>query len=163
MEVKAKIKNRIDTLENWETENPILENGEIALVKVSDERMIIKIGNGSSSFNDLPYVSQNYINRIIFVSETQSINENMYGNTLHCTNSSVIELTLPSSVENGWYCNIELESTAKNVTVKSDSNIIFNSATETQISLGAPNLIQFVFDGTNYHAYPQMLQKIVTE
>lgn len=158
MELYTIIKNRIDTLTNWETENTILKNGEIAIVKVSDERLLIKIGNGTTPFIDLPYLSQEYKNRITSITETQTINENTYGNTFYCANTSVIELTLPSSVENGWNCNIELANSAQNVVVKSINNIIFNGESVSQVTLGAPNLIQFVFDGSTYHAYPQMLQ-----
>lgn len=51
----AKIQLRTDTLENWGTANPRLELGEIAIV-VDDANVMMKVGNGLSSFNDLDYV-----------------------------------------------------------------------------------------------------------
>lgn len=41
-----------DTVENWEKFNPILRDGEIALVKDDDDRFII-IGDGKTSYSKL--------------------------------------------------------------------------------------------------------------
>ena len=45
-------------LAEWEEKNPILKDGEI--LAVPDKRKI-KIGNGTSKFNDLPYKSVEYL------------------------------------------------------------------------------------------------------
>ena len=43
---------RQDTVENWEKFNPILKDGEIALVKADGDRFII-IGDGKTSYSKL--------------------------------------------------------------------------------------------------------------
>lgn len=49
---------RNDTLENWQSSNPVLQKGEMILVydaKSTKDPVKIKIGDGSSNFNTLPY------------------------------------------------------------------------------------------------------------
>lgn len=49
---------RNDTLENWQSSNPVLQKGEMVLVydaKSTKDPVKIKIGDGSSNFNALPY------------------------------------------------------------------------------------------------------------
>lgn len=49
---------RHDTLENWQSSNPVLKKGEMVLVydaKATKDPVKIKIGDGSSNFNALPY------------------------------------------------------------------------------------------------------------
>lgn len=49
---------RHDTLENWQSSNPVLKKGEMVLVydaKATKDPVKIKIGDGSSNFNTLPY------------------------------------------------------------------------------------------------------------
>lgn len=61
----SQIRQRIDTKANWESNNPTLASGELALVtgmNPSDAtNMDFKIGDGSSAFNssNLPYVIAN--------------------------------------------------------------------------------------------------------
>ena len=43
---------RVDQHESWTRENPILEDGELALEK---ETRKLKIGDGVTHWNDLPY------------------------------------------------------------------------------------------------------------
>jgi hypothetical protein len=54
--IKTRIKNKIKKLEEWKLSNPVLLNGEIAIV-IDGNLTRIKTGNGISAFNDLPYVS----------------------------------------------------------------------------------------------------------
>ena len=46
---------REDTLENWETVNPILHKGEVSIVRDSENGEWLKIGDGVTSWVDLPY------------------------------------------------------------------------------------------------------------
>lgn len=50
--IRAQMKQRIDTIENWEAKNPVLLNGELSLIS-NDQRY--KVGDGSTAWNDLPY------------------------------------------------------------------------------------------------------------
>ena len=45
---------RSDTLENWQRENPVLENGEPSIVSDGNENEWLKIGDGVTTWNDLP-------------------------------------------------------------------------------------------------------------
>lgn len=53
MEIETKIQNRRDSEQNWKRENPKLLYGELAIVDSIDSTYL-KIGNGFSTFNDLP-------------------------------------------------------------------------------------------------------------
>lgn len=46
---------REDTLKNWETNNPILEKGEPSIVRDGSDGRWLKIGDGVSRWNELPY------------------------------------------------------------------------------------------------------------
>lgn len=46
---------RRDTLENWETENPILLAGEIGVVTDNGEILKVKIGDGKTAWNNLSW------------------------------------------------------------------------------------------------------------
>lgn len=46
---------RSDTLENWQRENPVLENGEPSIVSDGNENEWLKIGDGVTTWNDLPF------------------------------------------------------------------------------------------------------------
>ena len=48
---------RKDNLENWENNNPILIDGEPSYVTDGDNGRKIKIGDGVTNWNDLPYLS----------------------------------------------------------------------------------------------------------
>lgn len=64
-EFKARLINKIDTYENWNTNNPVLLKGEIAIVDVpastdvvqQEPAVLMKIGDGTKQFNDLPWIS----------------------------------------------------------------------------------------------------------
>ena len=53
-ELSTRIGLRSDTLENWTAANPILLDGEVAVV-FDGENQIFKVGNGISRFNQLPF------------------------------------------------------------------------------------------------------------
>jgi hypothetical protein len=46
---------REDTLANWQKFNPLLEKGEISFVRDGSDGKFVKIGDGSTLWNDLPY------------------------------------------------------------------------------------------------------------
>lgn len=56
-EVITKIILRNDTLANWESVNPILAVGEVAVVYFTDNTTRVKIGDGTRTFTDLPYLA----------------------------------------------------------------------------------------------------------
>lgn len=58
MAIKTTIQLRRDTLANWLAKNPVLANGEIALVDknngVGEKNWVIRIGDGTTEFKNLP-------------------------------------------------------------------------------------------------------------
>lgn len=55
----VKIKLRRDTSSNWVQHNPVLQDGEVAIVDDGQGAKQIKIGNGISTFSQLPFLYQN--------------------------------------------------------------------------------------------------------
>ena len=49
--VRARVMNKRDSKENWDTNDPVLLDGEIAIV--DGKRM--KIGNGMNKYSELPF------------------------------------------------------------------------------------------------------------
>lgn len=58
-EIKTRIKQRYDTLANWESKNPILLEGEVARVRMDDNIVRTKTGDGTSAFNSLSWDDKN--------------------------------------------------------------------------------------------------------
>lgn len=58
-EMNIRLRERRDTLVNWEHENPVLLSGEVAIVDV-DGAIRRKTGDGSTSFNDLAYDDEHF-------------------------------------------------------------------------------------------------------
>ena len=54
--INVKLKQRIDTENNWSSKNPVLLKGEQGLVEGSSK---YKIGNGTDKWNDLPLYEGN--------------------------------------------------------------------------------------------------------
>lgn len=53
--LNGQIAYREDILSNWEAENPVLERGEPAIIRDGTNGRWLKIGDGVTPFNDLPY------------------------------------------------------------------------------------------------------------
>ena len=56
--ISTRYKARYDTLANWTQANPILLQGEMAVIK-DEDAIRVKIGDGIVAFNDLPYITTN--------------------------------------------------------------------------------------------------------
>ncbi len=57
MQVAVRLQVRHDTKDNWELHNPTLAIGEVA-VEIDGSTRKIKIGNGLTDWNNLPYMTQ---------------------------------------------------------------------------------------------------------
>ena len=57
--IKTRIKQRCDTLANWQSKNPILLEGEVARVRMEDNTVRTKTGDGTSAFNSLSWDDKN--------------------------------------------------------------------------------------------------------
>lgn len=65
--LNTRIRLKYDTYQNWDTNNPVLLSGEIAVVVVpastgavqQEPAVLMKVGNGSDNFKTLPWISGN--------------------------------------------------------------------------------------------------------
>ena len=57
-ELKTRIKLRKDLEANWVSANPVLLDGEISIVNAGSKGLRIKLGNGTSKFNELQYLDE---------------------------------------------------------------------------------------------------------
>lgn len=56
--ITTRIANKYDSVQNWSTNNPTLLAGEIGIELDSNSNsMKVKVGNGSTSWNNLPYIT----------------------------------------------------------------------------------------------------------
>ena len=53
----AHIRIRRDTLANWTSINPVLDDGELAIVRMPDGSITMRVGTGTDSFKNLPDIS----------------------------------------------------------------------------------------------------------
>ena len=118
-ELKSRIKQRIDTTDNWESKNPILLNGELGFVSDGNLTGSFKVGDGISSWNDLKYsfnetnlinistvsssiqLDKTYLNKLVFVSNTCNITVSPIYNNFNCiikNISSGIVTIVPSNI-----------------------------------------------------------------
>ena len=54
VKLKTKILQRIDTESNWNTNNPILSDGELVFVRTDDGKVLPKIGQGAT-YSQTPF------------------------------------------------------------------------------------------------------------
>lgn len=93
----VKLINRTDTTENWESANPILDNGEIGF---NSSNRLFKIGDGITSWNNLEYhktpIDYNEINNKPVIGEgliTLNFNGNKLGHfNVNSPNNETIDV-----------------------------------------------------------------------
>lgn len=56
---KIKVSLRTDDLSNWISADPILNDGEVAIVNDENGNQLFKIGNGVSAFSELAFFNEN--------------------------------------------------------------------------------------------------------
>ena len=71
------LKLRNDTAENWSSHNPVLLKGELAVEFGNDSRCKLKIGDGVTDWNSLPYFNE--IDNV-----TEIVNENLEAKANAC-------------------------------------------------------------------------------
>ena len=57
-----RIQNKRDTAANWETNNPILLNGELIIVYTNAGDIRFKIGDGTKTYTQLPFQDETLYN-----------------------------------------------------------------------------------------------------
>lgn len=61
MTFDTRISHKIDTEENWKTNNPILLKGELIIVIDESNTAHLKIGNGTSHYLELPFIENEIV------------------------------------------------------------------------------------------------------
>lgn len=59
--IKARIQNKVDTTENWNSSSTVLLNGEIGIETTTENTKRFKIGDGSKTWPELPYATSSTI------------------------------------------------------------------------------------------------------
>lgn len=98
--VKVQFKHRKDSASNWQAENPVLLDGELGIE--SGDLIQLKLGNGVSNWNDLPYLTVNnfsgYTKNEVDASLSEKANINggnaFTGNQTIDSNKVAVETTL---------------------------------------------------------------------
>ena len=89
----AHIRIRRDTLANWTSINPVLDDGELAIVRMPDGSITMRVGTGADSFKNLPDISNSgaddihVLDSIIFEQKTGTLSTSDYE---LCVNNHVI-------------------------------------------------------------------------
>lgn len=136
----TRIQIRRDTSTNWEANNPVLAIGEPGL---ETDTFIIKYGDGSSAWNDLPYANIDSLADFT----TTDLRE---GTNLYFTNARVYANTLSAGfVSNTYATNAQLALYATNAQVGSfvtnDQLTVYatNVDLTSKVSLSALNTLSF--------------------
>ena len=75
--VNTRIQHKRDTSGNWETNNPILLDGEVILVDTAEGELRVKIGDGVNTYSDLPF-NDEILRKLIPTRVSELINDSGY-------------------------------------------------------------------------------------
>ena len=79
----ARVQMKRDTSANWTSNNPVLLQGEIIIVDTDAGKVRFKVGNGTSTYTQLPYTDEAIISKMLSLSGgTMTGNINMNGNVV---------------------------------------------------------------------------------
>ena len=79
----ARVQMKRDTSANWTSNNPVLLQGEIIIVDTDAGEVRFKVGNGTSTYTQLPYTDEAIISKMLSLSGgTMTGNINMNGNVV---------------------------------------------------------------------------------
>lgn len=79
----ARVQMKRDTSANWTSNNPVLLYGEIIIVDTDAGEIRYKVGNGTSTYTQLPFTDEAIINKMLSVNGgTMAGNINMNGHSV---------------------------------------------------------------------------------
>lgn len=135
----TQIQLRRDTTNNWQTANPILAQGEVGIDLTNKQ---FKIGDGATTWNDLPYHSGDYTN---ILNKPQINNITLSGNqtgaSLGLANASEVEelgdelnqlASDITTLENNLAGKQDTLTAGNNITIQDDVISATNVVTTTQ-------------------------------
>lgn len=70
--LNVRIKNKRDTAANWGARNPVILDGEIIIVETSDGYTRMKVGDGTSTYGELPFTDENLTAEILEIKTSSS-------------------------------------------------------------------------------------------
>lgn len=88
-QLNSRVRLKKDTAANWTSNNPVLLDGEVAIVVTNANEIRFKIGDGTSSFTALPYQDEFIQNAINDVDDGLIAHETDTGNPHSVTKSQV--------------------------------------------------------------------------
>ena len=63
----ARILNKKGTTAEWETNNPVLKDGEMIIIVTAAGKTRTKVGDGVTPYNDLPFTNVGFVEGITLV------------------------------------------------------------------------------------------------
>lgn len=117
--LNVRMRQRRDTQENWEKNNPILLNGEIALVDTVSGELRMKIGDGANRYSALPF-NDDALRLLI---DTKQDRED--GKGLSTNDYTTEDMTKLNNIESGAEQNVieNIKSTTLNISTIEDKTI----------------------------------------
>lgn len=94
MSFNARIKSKRDTASNWETNNPVLLNGELIIVDTNAGDVRFKIGDGVKTYTQLPFQDESLYNVLSTKADSadlESIQASIVQSDLSQTDSTQID------------------------------------------------------------------------
>lgn len=85
--ISSRIQNKLDTISNWSTINPVLLQGELSAV-IDDDNLYLKIGDGVTSWNALNYIKSKVSDSVDYL----SIEYILLANTWSASNEYIISI-----------------------------------------------------------------------
>lgn len=73
MSFKTRIRNKRDTASNWETNNPVLLDGELIVVDTNAGGIRFKIGDGTKTYTQLPFQDEVVYNALSGKADTKDL------------------------------------------------------------------------------------------
>ena len=69
--LKGRFQNLFDAASNWTSKNPVLLDGEIAVVKTNDGKIKFKFGRDNKKFNEIAFFGEDLENSLSLKSQVQ--------------------------------------------------------------------------------------------
>ena len=143
---KIKIQSRRDTLANWESNNPVLRDGECGYITDGKYYGMYKMGDGSTNWNNLPYSGKPSVQGDV-VSSAFTVTSDSENHVLLVTGTTTI--TLPV-IEDGFVVTVKNIGNGT-VTVKPSSTTIDGSSSSVELS--QYEFISILQHGSAYYIY----------
>lgn len=145
--IYVKIEQKVDTEQNWKTNNPVLRKGEIGFVSDGAYSGLYKLGDGTSKWNDLNYASSGTTTTfpVNVITENTTLT-NSYDKSVNLINGNVV-ITVPL-LSDKFSCTIKNISN-NTITVKPNDITIDDSS--SSISLNKNEFIQILQYNNEYY------------